>query len=199
MEEEEIAHKPNKFKTRAKSPPVQILDWLYLGSEHHAFDVDQLKELQIDYILNVYRGNIENDEKVLVVPLCDYGGSSLKNQLPKCFDFLQRVKKQHKKVLVHCAMGFNRSPTVIIGYLVKHENMTLAEAVELVKSKRDVRPVPRYLSQLQNLEKDWKNLERSSLTEERIDELFPPIQVLLQRFKEEQEQAKLQQQKQQQT
>ena len=43
------------------------------------------------------------------------------------------VKKRKEKVLVHCQMGSNRSPTVVIAYLVKVEGWPLRQALLHVK------------------------------------------------------------------
>lgn len=41
-----------------------------------------------------------------------------------------------KKVYVHCRNGHGRSPTLVIAYFMKYEDMELEEAKELIKSKR---------------------------------------------------------------
>lgn len=40
------------------------------------------------------------------------------------------------KVLVHCKMGISRSASVVIAYAMKAYHLTLAEASQLVKTKR---------------------------------------------------------------
>jgi len=40
------------------------------------------------------------------------------------------------RVLVHCAVGKSRSPTIVMAYLMKHHNMSLKDAYNLVMQKR---------------------------------------------------------------
>ena len=39
-------------------------------------------------------------------------------------------------VFVHCYWGLMRSATVIAGYLIKYENYSVDNAIELIKNKR---------------------------------------------------------------
>jgi hypothetical protein len=42
------------------------------------------------------------------------------------------------RVVVHCAMGMERAPLAVVGYLTKYQNMTVDEAYELIVSKRPI-------------------------------------------------------------
>ena len=44
----------------------------------------------------------------------------------------------NRGVYVHCALGVNRSPSVVILYLIKYKNMTLYEAYKYVAKKRRI-------------------------------------------------------------
>ena len=46
------------------------------------------------------------------------------------------------KVYVHCTAGLNRSPTVIIGYLMKHRGLELSDAEAWVRERHDCVPYP---------------------------------------------------------
>ena len=61
------------------------------------------------------------------------------------------------KVLVNCWQGASRSTTMVLAYLIKYEKLELAEALRLVKSKRDVRPNDGFLLQLIEFEQKCKN------------------------------------------
>ncbi|EGD82535.1 DUSP3 protein [Salpingoeca rosetta] len=51
-------------------------------------------------------------------------------------------------VLVHCMEGFSRSPSIAAAYLIKHHNMTAAEALTHIRAKREVFPNEGFLKQL---------------------------------------------------
>ena len=42
------------------------------------------------------------------------------------------------KVVVHCAMGMERSPLTVVWYLHKHHDKTIDEAYDMVQSARAV-------------------------------------------------------------
>lgn len=43
-----------------------------------------------------------------------------------------------KFVLVHCQQGIQRSPTIVACYLIKYHNYTKEQAIEFIKSKRQI-------------------------------------------------------------
>ena len=61
------------------------------------------------------------------------------------------------RVMVNCWQGASRSTTMVLAYLVKYEKLQLAEALRLVKAKRDVRPNDGFLLQLIEFEEKCKN------------------------------------------
>jgi protein-tyrosine phosphatase len=65
-----------------------------------------------------------------------YGGSTdLLDIFPKCFEFLEKARKQNQKVLVHCGCGSHRSAVIIMAYLMVVNHWTLKEAYALLKEK----------------------------------------------------------------
>uniref|UniRef100_A0A8C3P4K6 Dual specificity protein phosphatase n=1 Tax=Chrysemys picta bellii TaxID=8478 RepID=A0A8C3P4K6_CHRPI len=56
------------------------------------------------------------------------------------------------KVFVHCAMGISRSASLVLAFLMIHENMTLVEALKMVNSHREICPNTGFLSQLRDLD-----------------------------------------------
>ena len=43
-----------------------------------------------------------------------------------------------QKIVVHCAMGMERAPLAVLGYLMKYKNMNIDTGYELLKSKRPI-------------------------------------------------------------
>ncbi|KAF4794525.1 hypothetical protein TURU_101660 [Turdus rufiventris] len=56
------------------------------------------------------------------------------------------------KVFVHCAMGVSRSATLVLAFLMIHENMTLVDALKAVSAHRNICPNSGFLSQLRDLD-----------------------------------------------
>ncbi|GAB0192312.1 dual specificity protein phosphatase 13-like [Grus japonensis] len=74
------------------------------------------------------------------------------------------------KVFVHCAMGVSRSASLVLAFLMIHENMTLVDALKTVSAHRDICPNSGFLSQLRDL--DIKlNEERKGTRESATKEL----------------------------
>ncbi|KAF6744671.1 protein-tyrosine phosphatase-like protein [Ephemerocybe angulata] len=71
------------------------------------------------------------------------------------------------RILVHCSAGVSRSPTIVVGYLMKQRGMTLREALGCVLSVRpQVLPNPGFLAQLKTLE-----VELTGMSTVEVDEL----------------------------
>lgn len=56
------------------------------------------------------------------------------------------------KVLVHCARGISRSATLALAFLMIKERLTLVEAVEVVRRRRNILPNVGFLNQLCHLD-----------------------------------------------
>ncbi|XP_058044450.1 dual specificity protein phosphatase 13-like isoform X2 [Ahaetulla prasina] len=71
----------------------------------------------------------------------------------KAADFIHKaLNSVGGKVFVHCAMGLSRSATLVLAYLIIHENLTLVEALKSVDSHRGICPNTGFLSQLRALD-----------------------------------------------
>jgi hypothetical protein len=82
----------------------------------------------------------------------------------ECHKFIDESLMDYGGLLVHCIVGRSRSPTVIISYLMKHHKMTLKEAYDHVKNKRDiVRPNDGFIQSLINYEKKLFGFQESTL------------------------------------
>jgi len=57
-------------------------------------------------------------------------------KMDQAADWIHDRLQRGEKVLVHCLVGVERSPLTVVWYLMRHHNMTLQEAYELVIEKR---------------------------------------------------------------
>ncbi|MEX1014027.1 MAG: dual specificity protein phosphatase [Candidatus Paceibacterota bacterium] len=118
----------------------QITDSIFIGTNFCCmahFDEDLLdKNITIDISLEEERIDTPfGVEAYLWLPTED-------NYAPNQYQFetgVEAIKNaidNNKKVYVHCKNGHGRSPTLVIAYFMKHEDMNLKEAKDLIKSKR---------------------------------------------------------------
>jgi len=146
-----------EFETYAN----QITDEIYLGSEEAAHvKIEQLVDRKITHILMVgtqlelglgkYKDNKEMN--YLRIQVQDETGSNLQEHFRTAILFIGKAVEKKEKVLVHCVMGFSRSPTVVAAWLMYSEGLSSGEALAKIQSKRDVGPNGGFRAQLKEFE-----------------------------------------------
>jgi protein-tyrosine phosphatase len=110
--------------------------------------------------------------KFLRIPVRDNGLEPLGTYLSEAFEFIQDSKSNN--VLIHCAEGKSRSPSLILSYLIASKRMNLAEAFNLLKK---IRPIvqPRYqlFQELLELEKIYYGENSMSHNDNYVPILLP--------------------------
>lgn len=123
-----------KTSLQVSAFPSEILpEFLYLGSYDNASRSELLKTQGISRVLNT-------------VPACQnlYKNSftyhCLQDDKTLPFDdavqFLEQCERDKARVLVHCMSGKNRSPAIVIAYLMKSKGWRLAPSYQWVKERR---------------------------------------------------------------
>ncbi|KAL5015802.1 hypothetical protein ScPMuIL_005391 [Solemya velum] len=131
----------------------KIKDFLFLGSEWNASNLNELKANGVGHILNISReidnffpGYIE----YMNIREWDVCETDLLKYWNNTYDFIQKARKMGSKVLVHCRMGISRSASTVMAYLMKEYRMSANEAYDYVKEKRScVHPNDAFWEQLQ--------------------------------------------------
>lgn len=136
--------------------PTLIKDYLYLGSEWNASNMEELTNNGVGHILNVSR-EIDN-----FFPGCfvyqnirewDSEETDLMKHWDRTFLFIREARNRGSKVLVHCKMGISRSASTVMAYLMKEYRMTRQEAYDFVKEKRGcIMPNSAFWKQLETYE-----------------------------------------------
>lgn len=133
-------HPKNKyFENYQLDTPSEIIPDLWLGNYTHAYAGCSLR-YNFSYIFNIgvkvksalpiSRSTTVEVDDVPSARIIDLFADITK-------EIHQRLSQGHK-VYVHCFVGMSRSPTIIIAYLIKYENMSLLKAYELVKTRRPI-------------------------------------------------------------
>uniref|UniRef100_T1IXF3 protein-serine/threonine phosphatase n=1 Tax=Strigamia maritima TaxID=126957 RepID=T1IXF3_STRMM len=132
---------------------TEIFDYLYLGSEWNASNLEELQRHGVGHILNVTR-EIDNFYPgmfdYLNIRVYDEEGTELLRHWDKTYKFIANAKKSGSKVLVHCKMGVSRSASVVIAYAMKAYDWSMSRALEYIKTKRTcIKPNTGFMKQLE--------------------------------------------------
>jgi len=135
----------------------EVIDsFLFLGSYYDACNFKKLEEFQINFILNVKDSCRFPPQpfELKHVPVDDYGRTNLsKDVFPRCFKFMNKVKENKGRVLIHCQSGVNRSASIVLAYLMTYRQMTFKEAFLFLRERRPiVSPHESYMKQLREYE-----------------------------------------------
>lgn len=74
------------------------------------------------------------------LPIVDFDDRALERGLPKAVEALNDAWRAGQTVYVHCTAGVNRSPTVAIGWLMRHGGLSLDAAWRQVREARSCDP-----------------------------------------------------------
>jgi dual specificity MAP kinase phosphatase len=137
----------------------EVLPGLYLGSSRDAENLNLLQEHQIKTVINISTTIpcYFEDEKLfeyLRLPCHDSPNQNILQYFETTFEYIREKLSKNKNILVHCQAGISRSPSFIIGYLMKYHSTTFDEAYDLVKNKRNIiNPNLNFLGQLTQYQK----------------------------------------------
>lgn len=163
---------------------TEILEYLYLGSEWNASNLEELKDKGVGHILNVTR-EIDNFYPGLFdyfnIRVYDDETTEMLKHWDKTYKYIAQAKEQGSKVLVHCKMGISRSASVVIAYVMKAYGWDLRQALDFVKTRRScIKPNSGFLKQLETYQgilhaskqrhnSIWRSKSETNLKDERPD------------------------------
>lgn len=136
----------------------EILPHLHLGTQKESRNEVQLLANGITHLLCVagsFRFPTNPELKHLHVPLSDEGDSELSPTFSRCFDFIEDSLTRGGKTFLFCRQAQNRSPSIVIAYLMTRYQKTLMESYLIVQNKKsDIAPHENYFRQLQLLDQE---------------------------------------------
>lgn len=157
---------------RAASEPIQldgswteateIVAGLFVGSARAANDITMLRRKGIDAVLSagtkfgndMYARHRDVIADHFVVTAKDVPEQNLLTFWNATNAWLAgHLDSRRARVLVHCQKGMSRSASIAAAFLIAHRNMSLADALHTLKSRRAiVSPNRGFLQQLQHFE-----------------------------------------------
>ncbi|CAB3405621.1 unnamed protein product [Caenorhabditis bovis] len=150
---------PQSFSQPCLSIPngdgiTKITPFIYLGSQIDSLDENMLKALDITSVINLSvtcpkSVCIKDEKNFMRIPVNDSYQEKLYPYFPEAYEFLESVRMEGKKCLIHCLAGISRSPTLCISYIMKHKKMSSDEAYRYVKNLRpSISPNFNFMGQL---------------------------------------------------
>ncbi|ELT95568.1 hypothetical protein CAPTEDRAFT_27532, partial [Capitella teleta] len=129
--------------------PSHLIEHVYLGCQSQAESLRMLRKYNITHVLNCagYKGPRPEPHaspygdigiEYLEFQADDYEDYDITQHFAEAFQYLDQAKRQRGNVLVHCALGINRSAATCLAYIMQHQRKTLFEATRLIKRKRKV-------------------------------------------------------------
>lgn len=123
-----------KTSIQVSAFPSEILpEFLYLGSYDNASRSELLKTQGISRVLNTVPA-CQNLYKNSFTYHCLQDDKTL--PFDNAIQFLEQCERDRARVLVHCMSGKNRSPAIVIAYLMKSKGWRLAQGYQWVKERR---------------------------------------------------------------
>ncbi|KAL7672859.1 hypothetical protein ACOME3_007738 [Neoechinorhynchus agilis] len=114
-----------------EEPTRVASSYLFLGNYISSIDVEKLRSLGINNILNVASREIDDDVSILMASaksslpfkvkklhVDDNETSDLLSIIVEAVYFIDKVRKENEKVLVHCSQGQSRSLSIVLAYIM---------------------------------------------------------------------------------
>ncbi|KAL4489447.1 hypothetical protein ABPG72_002743 [Tetrahymena utriculariae] len=153
--------------TKTDKYPNQIIPNMYLGSVGAALSKDVLVELNIKYVLTAMEEFKHPFQDIIteykIIRIKDSKNENIINYFEESNEFIHKAISNNQNVLVHCFAGVSRSTSLVLAYLMKYQNKTLDEALNITKQARPViQPNQNFLAQL----KKYEELQKKENTEQ---------------------------------
>ena len=154
------------FTAHYSSHPSQILPGIYLGNYINANNLEEIRRLRINYILNcasdIKINNLPTDVKYCHLDMIDSPQLNIFQYFGKAFAFIESARKNNCNILIHCKLGISRSTSILIAYMIKHYGYSVKKSLDLIKSKRkQVNPNNGFINQLYSFERYIANSSKN--------------------------------------
>ncbi|XP_019613945.1 PREDICTED: dual specificity protein phosphatase 3-like isoform X2 [Branchiostoma belcheri] len=132
----------------------EVFPNIFIGDHKAAENYEMLNRYGVTHVVNAAHGDIDNEWEYrgmgihyLGVDADDTPYFDISEFFVQAAEFIKQARKLGK-VLVHCAVGFSRSPTLVVAYLMLYHRMSAQEALKTIRAKRMIGPNRGFLRQL---------------------------------------------------
>lgn len=119
--------------------PTRIDEGIYLGGIDDALSLRALMRLNIGAIINCTVSlefpRVDGIE-MHRVPVNDVVSESITQFFDETSELITRLRREKKIILIHCAAGVSRSPTILAAHLMKTRGMNWLDAVHFIRELR---------------------------------------------------------------
>ncbi|XP_060761463.1 dual specificity phosphatase 28 isoform X2 [Neoarius graeffei] len=144
----------------------QVTDSLFISNARSACSTELIQKEAVTLCINVSRQQPCPSARIsstLRVPVYDDPNEDLHAHFDRCADVILGEAARGGRTVVYCKNGRSRSATICIAFLMKHQNLPLTQAYEVVKSARSVvEPNPGFWAQLEQYEQELKSRRSAS-------------------------------------
>ena len=129
------------------SSPTKLTDYLYIGNYNDAENIAYLRRLGITHVLNcaAFRtlGGSPYPPETGIMGYLEFKADDsevydMLQHFPRAKSFIDDAKLKSGKVLVHCAMGINRSALICAAYIIVDKQMNLIDVMKHLKTRRKI-------------------------------------------------------------
>eukprot|EP00960_Hanusia_phi_P011234 328637-Hanusia_phi.AAC.5 len=132
---------------------TRVTDFLYVGGLHVAQNLELLKGVGISHIINCSKITSEDfypeSFTYMSIYINDAPSEDISCHIYNAIHFIDKARREGKKILVHCTQGVSRSCSICIAYTMLREKISYDEAFQRLKLKRGIcNPNAGFCSQL---------------------------------------------------
>ncbi|KAL3313108.1 Dual specificity protein phosphatase 16 [Cichlidogyrus casuarinus] len=141
-----------------EKPPSEVLMHFFLGCQEDAMDRHIFCDIyRFTHVLNVSidgeKSPFVDEDHFLRIPIADNQNDRIIPHFDTTFQFLERVRQENGRVLVHCHAGISRSPTIAVAYLMRLLKLPMSDAFKYISDSREgVSPNFNFMGQLKEFE-----------------------------------------------
>lgn len=120
----------------------EIIPNIYVGN-YNSSKRKNLNNLKIDVVVNCseflpFYDNLRINYRIPVTDdLTLNSNIILVRHIVRILPHLRKLQLNNKKILIHCRAGMQRSVTLMATYLMKYYKLSLTEAIQFLKTKRN--------------------------------------------------------------